>query len=101
MSTRSTTTRPRRCNAEGSGPDGLACGAKPHPTAADAPRATLAPERLAYRINEVARMFGVSRRTIERETSAGRFPEADVKVGKARLWGRDALVAWIAGGGGR
>jgi hypothetical protein len=58
-------------------------------------------ERLAYRLDEVARGFGVSRRLIERERSAGRFPEPDVTIGRVPLWTRETLVSWIARGGGR
>ncbi len=59
-------------------------------------------ERLAYRLDEVARMLGVSRRTIERLRSAGRFPQPNGTAGKAALWTRASLVAWLeAGGSGR
>ena len=39
-------------------------------------------ERMALRIDEVAASMGVSRRTIERERSAGRFPKQDLVIGK-------------------
>ncbi len=42
--------------------------------------------RLAYRLDEIAELLGVSRRSIERERSAGRFPKPDRKVGKMPLW---------------
>ena len=58
-------------------------------------------ERLAYRLNEVAKALGVSRRLIERERSAGRFPRPDLTIGRAPLWTRETLARWIAGGGGR
>lgn len=53
-------------------------------------------ERLAYRINEVAVALGVSRRTIERERSAGRFPQPTLRIGKSPLWSREALERWLA-----
>jgi predicted DNA-binding transcriptional regulator AlpA len=58
-------------------------------------------ERLAYRLDEVAKALGVSRRLIERERSAGRFPRPDLTIGRAPLWTRETLTGWIAQGGGR
>ncbi|MBX6316696.1 MAG: transcriptional regulator, partial [Isosphaeraceae bacterium] len=43
-------------------------------------------ERLAWRLGEVARALGTSRRTIERQRSAGRFPAPDLHIGRAPLW---------------
>jgi len=63
--------------------------------------ASPAVERLAYRLDEVAKALGVSRRLIERERSAGRFPRPDLTIGRAPLWTRETLARWIAGGGGR
>jgi predicted DNA-binding transcriptional regulator AlpA len=63
--------------------------------------ASPAVERLAYRLDEVARALGVSRRLIERQRSAGRFPRPDLTIGRAPLWLRQSLVEWIARGGGR
>jgi predicted DNA-binding transcriptional regulator AlpA len=57
--------------------------------------------RLAYRLDEVAKALGVSRRLIERERSAGRFPRPDLTIGRAPLWTRETLTRWIAQGGGR
>jgi hypothetical protein len=58
-------------------------------------------ERLAYRINEVANSIGVSRRTVERERSAGRFPLPDLHIGKAPLWTKKSLELWMEKGGDR
>jgi hypothetical protein len=58
-------------------------------------------ERLAYRITEVAAAFGVSRRTIERELAARKFPPADLRIGKCPLWRRSTLLAYAASGGVR
>lgn len=57
--------------------------------------------RLTYRLDEVAESLGVSRRTIERERAAGRFPRPDKVIGRVPLWTRETLVAWIAAGGVR
>jgi predicted DNA-binding transcriptional regulator AlpA len=58
-------------------------------------------ERLTYRLSELASAFGVSRRTIERERSAGRFPQPDLHIGRAPLWTKKAVNNWIEQGGGR
>lgn len=57
-------------------------------------------ERLTYRIQEVADMLGISRRTLEREISAKRFPPPDRRIGKAPLWGAETLCKWINEGRG-
>ena len=56
-------------------------------------------ERLALRIEDVAAALGMSRRTIERERSAGRFPPPDRKIGKAPVWSPETIRRWMAGGG--
>ncbi|HZW31001.1 MAG TPA: helix-turn-helix domain-containing protein [Isosphaeraceae bacterium] len=68
---------------------------------AEAPDSRPAVDRLTYRLDEVAASLGVSRRAIERERAAGRFPAPDVQIGKMPLWRRDTLVGWIAQGGAR
>lgn len=55
--------------------------------------------RLALRLDELAGALGVSRRTIERERAAGRFPRPDVRVGKVPLWRPETIRSWIEGGG--
>jgi predicted DNA-binding transcriptional regulator AlpA len=54
---------------------------------------------LAYRLDELADALGVSRRTLERERSAGRFPKPDRKVGKMPLWSPETIREWIGRGG--
>jgi len=56
-------------------------------------------ERLAYRLDELAKGLGISRRTLERERSAGRFPQPDLTIGKAPLWKPETIQRWIDGGG--
>jgi predicted DNA-binding transcriptional regulator AlpA len=58
-------------------------------------------ERLALRIDEVADSLGMSRRAIERERSAGRFPAADLHVGKAPLWRIETIRDWLDSKKGR
>ena len=59
------------------------------------------PERLLIRLDELADRLGISRRTIERERSAGRFPRPDLTVGKMPLWRPETIREWIEGGGSR
>lgn len=58
-------------------------------------------ERLTFRLDELAAALGLSRRTIERERSAGRFPRPDLTVGKMPLWRPETIREWIEGGGSR
>ena len=51
--------------------------------------------RLTYRLAELAQALGISRRTLERERSAGRFPAPDLHIGKAPLWRPGTVQAWI------
>ncbi len=52
-------------------------------------------ERLTLRLDDLAEALGVSRRTLERERSAGRFPRPDLLIGKMPLWRPDTVHAWI------
>lgn len=68
------------------------------------PRPEAAPpaaERLTWRLSDIAKALGVSRRTIERERSAGRFPTPDLHIGKAPLWRPQTIREWVEGGGRR
>ena len=72
---------------------------KPSPPP-EAPTSAVAPEaRLTLRLAELAHALGISRRTLERERSAGRFPAPDLAIGKAPLWKPETIRAWIEGGG--
>lgn len=56
-------------------------------------------ERLALRLAEVAASLGISRRAIERERSAGRFPKPDLTIGRMPLWRPETIARWVEGGG--
>ena len=56
-------------------------------------------ERLTWRLSEVASTLGISRRALERERSAGRFPRPDLVVGKMPLWKPQTIRRWVEGGG--
>ncbi len=58
-------------------------------------------EPLAYRLDELADALGVSRRTLERERSAGRLPRPDLHIGRAPLWRCETIREWLERGGGR
>lgn len=56
-------------------------------------------EPLAYRIDELADALGVSRRAIERERAAGRFPRPDLTIGKMPLWRPETVRSFLERGG--
>jgi predicted DNA-binding transcriptional regulator AlpA len=56
--------------------------------------------RLALRFDEPAAALGVSRRLLERELSAGRFPRADLRVGRCPLWRPATIERWLDEQGG-
>ena len=58
-------------------------------------------EALTYRLADLPRALGVSRRTIEGERAAGRFPRPDLKMGRIPLWRRQTIDRWLAQGGGK
>lgn len=69
---------------------------EPAPEAAGRP----AVDRLTYRLSDLAAALGVSRRTLERERSAGRLPKPDLHIGRAPLWRVETIREWLARGGG-
>jgi predicted DNA-binding transcriptional regulator AlpA len=66
--------------------------------AAEAPTADPYASRLTLRLDELAAALGVSRRSIERERSAGRFPRPDVQFGRSPLWRVETIRQWLGGG---
>jgi hypothetical protein len=46
----------------------------------------------------LAEAFGVSRRTIQRERAAGRFPKPDLIMGKMPLWRPETIQVWLSEG---
>jgi predicted DNA-binding transcriptional regulator AlpA len=56
-------------------------------------------DRLALRIEEVARSLGVGRRTLERLRARDGFPRPDLTIGRMPLWRPETIRAWIEGGG--
>lgn len=56
-------------------------------------------KRLTLRLDEVVAALGVSRRSIERERAAGRFPKPDLMLGRMPLWRPETLRAWVERGG--
>ncbi len=74
---------------------------QPKPATPPTTAACTPPGRLAYRLGELAQALSISRRTLERERSAGRFPSPDLVIGKAPLWTPETIRRWIEGGGAR
>jgi hypothetical protein len=62
---------------------------------ADRPRV----EPMTVRLDELADVIGVSRRAIERERAAGRFPEPDLTIGRMPLWCVETVRNFVEGGG--
>jgi predicted DNA-binding transcriptional regulator AlpA len=54
-------------------------------------------DRLCYRLADIAMLTGISRRSIERERAAGRFPRPDRVVGRCPLWRVETIQQWLAG----
>ena len=96
------TPAPRRASIEAEGPQVVALLARIADRLDQVGRALAdpAPERLTLRLDDLAAMLGMDRRTIERARSAGRFPRPDLHVGKSPLWRPETVQGWIARGGG-
>ncbi len=58
-------------------------------------------DRLVWGLDDLSALTGASRRTFERERSAGRLPPPDKKIGKRPFWTPETIRRWIAEGGGR
>ena len=58
-------------------------------------------DRLTWGLDDLTALTGLSRRTLERERSAGRLPAPDKRVGKRPLWTPATIRRWLAEGGGR
>jgi predicted DNA-binding transcriptional regulator AlpA len=54
---------------------------------------------MTYRLEDLSAALGVSRRAIERERSAGRFPRPDLTIGRMPLWRPETIREWIENGG--
>ena len=66
-----------------------------HQTASPAPTV----ERMTWRLDDIAKALGISRRALERERSAGRLPPPDLTIGRMPLWQVDKIRRWVEGGG--
>jgi predicted DNA-binding transcriptional regulator AlpA len=61
--------------------------------------ATPSVPRIAYGLAEAAESLGISRRTLERMRSAGKFPKPDARAGKRPLWRPETITGWLEQGG--
>lgn len=71
-------------------------------TPEEPPETTTAPARdavprLALRLDDIPLATGVSRRVLERERAAGRFPAPDRVVGRMPLWRVETINRWLGG----
>lgn len=73
--------------------------ARPPEHKSTVPRSVI--ERMTWRIEDIVKALGVSRRAIERERSAGRFPRPDLTIGRMPLWRPETISRWLEGGGYR
>jgi predicted DNA-binding transcriptional regulator AlpA len=74
------------------------CNRRSEDGAASAPRDPAIPSnRIAWRMADLTALTGLSRRMIERERSAGRFPAPDRFVGRCPLWRPETVDAWLRG----
>jgi predicted DNA-binding transcriptional regulator AlpA len=52
-------------------------------------------DRLTWSLDDITALTGLSRRTLERERSAGRFPRPDLVVGRRVLWRPATVVRYL------
>jgi predicted DNA-binding transcriptional regulator AlpA len=52
-------------------------------------------DRLLWSLDEIRSLTGLSRRTLERERSSGRFPQPDVRVGRRALYRPQTVRDWL------
>jgi predicted DNA-binding transcriptional regulator AlpA len=52
-------------------------------------------ERLLWSQDDISALIGLSRRSIERLRSAGRFPRPDLALGRRVLWRPETIRDWI------
>jgi predicted DNA-binding transcriptional regulator AlpA len=53
---------------------------------ADPPPAIPIRDKLLWDLNDITLLTGLSRRLLEKELSAGRFPRPDLRIGRRCLW---------------
>jgi predicted DNA-binding transcriptional regulator AlpA len=73
--------------------NGLSLTAAPETAAVSQP-VRLA-DRLTWGLDDITALTGLSRRTLERERSAGNFPPPDIRVGRRVLWRPETIHRWI------
>jgi predicted DNA-binding transcriptional regulator AlpA len=53
---------------------------------------------IALRLDDAAKALGISRRQLERERAAGRFPKPDRVIGtRTPIWHRQTIERWVNG----
>ncbi len=74
--------------------------AVPEPSGKPATIGEPLPPALLMTVDDLARELRASPKTIRRMDQAGRLPRA-IKIGHAKRWPRQTIVAWIAAGAPR
>ena len=54
---------------------------------------------LLWGMSAICKAACISRSTLERERSAGRFPHPDMQLGRKPLWRPESIREWIERGG--
>jgi hypothetical protein len=52
--------------------------------------------RMAYREREIPPLLGISLRLWQRAIHLGEAPQADIRIGRVKLWSHERLAAWTA-----
>jgi hypothetical protein len=52
--------------------------------------------RLAYREREIPAALGISLRLWQRAIHLGEAPQADLRIGRVKLWSHERLAVWMA-----
>jgi hypothetical protein len=81
--------------SEGIVPLDVALAVLASPVGLEATEKPVTVELLLWTLETVARVLSVSRRTLERERAAGRFPPPDIRIGKRPLWRPMTVQSWI------
>jgi len=53
--------------------------------------------KLGYRIGDLVKATGLSRRFIERAVAAGEFPKPDVSIRRTHLWHHASIERFLSG----
>ena len=58
---------------------------------------TATASQIAYRLNDIARLTGLSRRYLERMLAAGEMPKPNLRLRRTSLWHHETVDRWLRG----